>query len=293
MACALGLLLAALAGPLAAAGVTLTDDRGRTVSLPAAPVRIVSLAPHATEWLAAFGAGPRLVGLDPHSDHPPALRALPRLSAYPAPDVEAIAALRPDLVVLWGAGLRRSALDRLAALGIATFVSEPHGLSGLAESAQRLAPIAGEPERAAQVLAGFRAALAELEARHRAAAPIPVFIQVAQQPLFTVTDRDPLAQALALCGVRNVFAGAPGVSVAVGPEAVLARSPRAVIRVHAAHDAEPWSRLGVLAPGGPMRLVAADPAIARPGPRLPALLGTVCAEIDAGRRAPGNGRPPG
>jgi iron complex transport system substrate-binding protein len=282
-----GLLLAVLAGPLSAAGLTLTDDRGRSVSLPAPPARIVSLAPHATEWLAAFGAAPRLVGLDPHSDYPPVLRGLPRLSAYPTPDVEAIAALRPDLVVLWGAGLRRSALDRLAALGIATFVTEPHGLAGLAESAQRLAPVAGDAVRAAQVLGAFRATLAALEARHRTDSPLPVFIQVAQQPLFTITDRDPLAQALALCGVRNVFADAPGLSVAVGPEAVLARAPRVVIRVQGGQETEPWSRLGVLAPTGPLRMVAADPALARPGPRLPALLATVCAEIDAVRRPAG------
>ncbi|MEI8304155.1 MAG: helical backbone metal receptor [Burkholderiales bacterium] len=284
-------LLCLMAGPLAAGELTLVDDRGRRVSLPAPPARIVSLAPHATEWLAAFGAGPRLVGLDPHSDHPPSLGALPRLGAYPVPDVEAIAALRPDLVVLWGAGLRRSTLDRLAALGIAVFVSEPQGLAGLAESAQRLAPAAGDAAGSAQVLGRFRAALAELEARHRKAAPLPVFIQVAHQPLFTITDRDPLAQALALCGVRNVFADAPGLSVAVGPEAVLARAPRLVIRVQAGQQAEPWSRLGVLAPAGPMRLVSIDPAIARPGPRLPALLAAACAEIDALGR-PAGAAPP-
>ena len=56
--------------------ITLTDDRGHTVSIEHSPQRIVSLAPHITEMLFAIGAGDRIVGADEFSDYPAGIRLL-------------------------------------------------------------------------------------------------------------------------------------------------------------------------------------------------------------------------
>jgi len=273
----------------AAADVTaprvIVDDWGRSVRLPAARApRIVSLAPHATEWLAALGGLPRVLAVDPNSDEPAAVRMLPRVSAWPSPDREALAALRPDVVIVWGAGLRPEGLARLEALGLAVYVSQPRGLADLPQAAARLALLAPDSAQGLAVARAWGEAMAALAERYRGAANVPVFLQVSSRPLITLSDRDPAAEALRLCGAQSVFAQAAAVAPVVGVEAVLARSPAAVVLVEPATDPHPWRTLGLLAPAGRLALLRAEAALVRPGPRLPEALGRLCEAIDALRR---------
>lgn len=281
----------AAAVPPSARASVLVDDWGRRVPLATQPARLVSLAPHATEWLVAFGAFARLIAVDPRSDHPAAVQTLPRVGAWPAPDVEALARLRPDLVIVWGAGLRRETLARLEAMGIAVYVSEPRSLAELPQAVARMAPIAPDPAQARLAARDLDRGLAAIEQRYRDVAPVALFIQLSARPLLTLSDRDPMAQALRLCGVRNVFGDAAGVAPQVGLEAVLARAPAAVLLADPAGDDEPWRGLGLLAPAGRLALLRAEAALARPGPRLPLLLAPLCGAIDKVRRGAGMAAP--
>lgn len=277
-------LVCAASGAHAAA--VIVDDRGRGIALPQdRPLRIVSLAPHATEWLVAMGALPRLIAVDPNSDEPATVRALPRVTAWPAPDREALAALRADVVVVWGAGLRPEGLARLEALGPAIYVSEPRGLADLPQAAARLAALAPDPARAQAVVRAWSQAMAALADRYRGAATVPVFPQVSTRPLITLSERDPAGEALRVCGARSVYAQAAAAAPAVGVEAVLARAPAAVMLIDPVADPEPWRGLGLLAPAGPLAVLRAEAALVRPGPRLPEALGRLCEAIDALRRA--------
>src|SRR5205823_11152077 len=82
----------------AAAGVVVTDDAGRRVTLAAPARRVVSLLPSFTEILFAIGAGERLVGRTTWCDYPPGVLAVPSVGDAMPPSVEAVAARRPDLV---------------------------------------------------------------------------------------------------------------------------------------------------------------------------------------------------
>ena len=87
-----------------------------TLSARTQPRRIVSTFPSVTETLFALGIGDRVVGVSTYCRYPPAVLALPKIGTYTKPDVEKIALLRPDLVII-----RRTAAglaDRLSALGI-------------------------------------------------------------------------------------------------------------------------------------------------------------------------------
>src|SRR5688500_9987137 len=95
---ALGALAAALLPLAAAAEIALRDDLGREVRLARPAGRIVTLAPFLTELVFSAGAGARLVGVSAHSDFPPEARALPRVASAAAFSVEAVAAVKPDLV---------------------------------------------------------------------------------------------------------------------------------------------------------------------------------------------------
>ena len=65
-----------------------------------------ALSPHVTELLFAAGAGAQVVGVVAYSDFPPEATALPQVGGYSKVDLEAVAALRPDLVVAWRSGNR-------------------------------------------------------------------------------------------------------------------------------------------------------------------------------------------
>ena len=94
-------LLAACTGRAAAPSLSVTDDWGRPVALAAPARRIVSLSPASTELLFRLGLGDRVVGRTHFCDWPPAALAVPDLGNGIEPNVEAIAARRPDLVLLY------------------------------------------------------------------------------------------------------------------------------------------------------------------------------------------------
>lgn len=280
------LALAAILRPAdveAAAGTELTDDRGRPVRVGQTPARIVSLAPHATELLFAAGAGDRVVAVDTHSDHPPEVASLARLPSYPSADAERLLALRPDLVVLWGAAAGADRLQRLEALGLTVFVSEPRSLEAIATSLERFARLAADPAPGLARAQRFRAQVAALRERNAHRAPLPVFVQAWTRPLFTLSDRDTIGDALRVCGARNLFADASAAAPQVGAEAVLAAGPRLIVAVDAAGDRSRWDELRVLAPAGRIAFARIDPAIQRPTERVLPLLERLCEAVDSAR----------
>ena len=283
------------------------DDWGRTLVLPGPAQRIVSLAPHATELLFSAGAGAHLVAVDVSSDHPPAVRALPSLNAYPMPDPERLLALKPDLIVAWGSGIGRDRLARLEAFGFRVFVSEPRSLEAVAVSIERFAKLTANPEAGRKRAADFRAHAQRLRARYSERRPVRVFIQAWSMPLTTLSDRDTIGDAIRLCGGVNPFADLPLAAPQVGIEAVLSSRPELVVAfqsdareagrataagadaAHAANArAKPraiWESIGLLEPRGRTGFAVIDRTIQRPTERLLPAIEQLCEAIDARRSA--------
>ncbi|RIK98613.1 MAG: cobalamin-binding protein [Burkholderiales bacterium] len=266
--------------------VRLLDDAGRTIELQGPPRRIVSLAPHATELLFAVGAGPRVVAVDRNSDEPAAARALPKLSSFPGPDVEALLALSPDLVVGWGPGVSRAQLERLESLGIAVFVSQPRTLDDIASTLRRFALLAPDPSVGAALADAFAARLDAIRARYARLRPVRVFVQIWSSPLITVSDAGPIGDAVRSCGGVNVFGDVNVAAPQPDAEAVLARHPDLIVATDPSPSPRRWIGYGLLAPQGPAHFVAFDAStFERPGPRSIDALEGLCAEIDAVRRS--------
>lgn len=97
----------------AQAEILLRDDSQTNVRLAASAKRIVSLAPNITEVVYAAGAGDKLVGSVDFSDYPAAAKKLPRVGSYARVDVEAIVALKPDLVLAWDSGNPPASITQL------------------------------------------------------------------------------------------------------------------------------------------------------------------------------------
>ena len=138
------------------AEVVMRDDTGALLRLPAPAKRIVSLAPHATENLFAAGAGARLVGAVDYSDYPEAAKRIPRVGGYSRPDLEAIVALRPDLVLTWQSGNTDAVVAKLKSLGLTVYQSQPDRLEDIPASIEKLGRLAGTEAIANQAAADFR-----------------------------------------------------------------------------------------------------------------------------------------
>jgi iron complex transport system substrate-binding protein len=112
----------ALLGNFAVQAATVTDDRGVTVTLNGVPQRMVSILPSLTESVCELGHCARLVGVDRYSNYPESVQKLPKVGGGIDPNVEAIVALRPDVVL---AAKSSRVAERLEALGIKVVVLEP------------------------------------------------------------------------------------------------------------------------------------------------------------------------
>lgn len=174
-----------------------------------APRRIVSTTPSITETLFALGIGDRLVGVSEFSNYPPEARRLPRIGSYSKPDIEAIARVRPDLVILErGAG---EVTERLRAIGIATLEVPYSTLEEVYAGITLIGEAAGVEDRAAGLVARIRGSLQAIAARARATASPRVLVIIDRQPgaLNEMTAIGPgnyLNQILGIAGASNVLA---------------------------------------------------------------------------------------
>ena len=279
----------ALLLPLAAsAEITVTDDAGRTLHLAAPAQRIVSLAPHATELLFAAGAGSHVVGVSAYSDYPEFARHLPKVSGGLRLDLERLLALRPDVVVGWLSGNTRSDLDAIQSLGIPVFIAEPHHLEALPETLVQLGRLAGSEVVAARAAGEFRDKLAQLRTQQQDKPPIRVFLQVAVQPLMSLSHRHLAHEIVTLCGGVNIFAASELVAPDISFEVVRLEDPDVVLysdMLGTPEDVRDWWRERVYLPAVRAGRLYAMPSdlVLRQTPRVLQGAERVCALLDEAR----------
>lgn len=213
----------------AQADIVVTDDTGASVRLKAPARRIISLAPHVTETLYAAGAGDRLVGAVDYSNYPEAAQRVLRVGGYSKLDLETIAALKPDLAVGWASGNAPANIERLRALGIPVYLSQPERIDDVAKSLERFGELAGTQTTARAAATAFRARLQELRRQYGARPKLRTFYQVWKQPLMTVGGEQVITDVIRLCGGENVFAALKPLAAAVTVEAVLAADPEIIV----------------------------------------------------------------
>lgn len=277
------------AQPAAAAGpVSVSDDAGRTVKLDAPARRVVALAPNLVELVYAAGGGASIVGAIRYSDYPPQAKKLPRIGDAFALNLERIAQLDPDLVLVWRSGLPERQRSQLHALGAPLFESEIRSVDDIASTLERLGVLLGTQRVANAEAARLRERWAALKARYAARPPVRVFYQLWQQPLMTINGEHLIAQAISACGGVNVFASMPTLTPTVGWEAVVRANPQLVVgaRIDAASTAPPgrWRELTQIdaVQNGRFALLPPD-LLDRMGPRFVDGAQLLCDAIDKAR----------
>jgi ABC-type Fe3+-hydroxamate transport system substrate-binding protein len=203
------------------------DALGRRVALAQRVDRLVSLVPSLTEWLVAAGVGDRLVGVTDWCVEPAAVTgALPKVRGTKNPDLAAIRALRPDLVVANAEENRRIDVERLQGTGLAVYVTAPVTVAGAVAELDALAAAVGGLPGAAPLGARLRAAL-EGAARGVPGGGRRYACAVWRDPWMWVGEGTYAADLLRLAGGVPVVTAAryprldPGEVATLGPEVVL------------------------------------------------------------------------
>lgn len=214
---------------LATSKINVIDDDGIQHTFDKPLMRIVSLMPHATELLFEVGAGTQVVGAVKYSDYPEAAKAIPRVGGYSSLNIEAIVALKPDLLIAWPEGNRNRELDRLKALGLPILVSDPREFKDIAHALSIYGKITGNEKQAKKALAAFNKKLTYLRDIYSQQEKVSVFYQVWNSPLMTQNGNTFISRAIELCGGNNIFSELPMTNPQVSIESILVQDPQVIV----------------------------------------------------------------
>ncbi|MGL4230846.1 MAG: cobalamin-binding protein [Casimicrobium sp.] len=204
-----------------------------TASKPSsAPLRIVSLAPHATELLFSAGLGAHVVGVSESCDFPERVKTLPKVSNYRGTNVEAVLALKPDLVVAWPSGNKADDIAAIERLGIRVHRSELDSLASIANTVREFSKWSSDKTAASVALARAEKTDDEIKSireKYATKSTIRVFYQLGDGRLFTLSNKHLIGEALAACGAKNIFGDLAIPAPEVSRESVIAAKPDAIV----------------------------------------------------------------
>jgi len=180
------------------------DGYGRTVRVPLNPSRIVSLAPSLTETLYALGVEDRLVGDTDFCDYPPEAQKKPKVGGVINPNLEQIAALHPDLVLVTKEGNLLDTVRSLDTLGIPSYATDAHTVDEIISSTQKLADALNVPAAGKALADNLQRRLAALHTMVSAVPPRRVLFIVWSEPLMSVGKDTFIADALRRAGAASI-----------------------------------------------------------------------------------------
>ncbi|HVN64742.1 MAG TPA: helical backbone metal receptor [Candidatus Binataceae bacterium] len=193
------------------AAIQISDDVGLRIELPHPPRRIVSLVPSWTETLFAMGLGSEVVGATKFCVEPAgAVKSIPKVGGTKNPDLDAIRALAPDLVIANQEENRREDLDGLRAAGIPVMVTYPRTVPGAVDSILRIGRAVGREPAAADLARKITLCVSEIEANLGVWAKLRlrVFCPVWKNPWMAFNADTYAHDVLRMLGYNNIYASA-------------------------------------------------------------------------------------
>jgi iron complex transport system substrate-binding protein len=252
-----------------AQAIDITDDRQVTVNFKQAPQRIVSILPSLTESVCALGHCARLVGVDRYSNFPASVRSLPQVGGGLDPGIEAIAALKPDVVLM---STSTRAADRLQALGIKVLAMNPDSQADVHRILLKLGQLLEVPdvERIWREMDnGITAAAKTLPASVK---NLRVYFEVSSAP-HAAGESSFIGETLARLGAGNIVPRSQGPFPKLNPEYIVRANPDLIMvseRGYASLPTRPgWSSIRALRENRVCVYTSAESdVLVRPGPRM-------------------------
>lgn len=257
-----------------------TDDLGRTVTIPVKVTRVVSLAPNLTENIFAVGAGDRLVGVTTFCNYPEQAKAIAKIGDTMTPNMESIIGLKPDVVFVSTASQIEAFMKTLEANGIAVYVTDPNSLEQVIHNLEQFSLMFGTDQKARPFiddlqnrsirLSEFTLQRDETPAEYeKRVQPVPVFVQISKEPLFTIGKASFVTEVIARAGGKSVTANVESAYPKISKETASALNPEVIILSESDDNKEPNDAFknSPAVKNGRIYKVNAD-LLSRPGPRL-------------------------
>ena len=283
-----GLIAAGLtAQAQAQPAITVKDDAGLAVTVAKPALRVVSMAPSVTELLFAAGGGSQIVGAVNYSDYPEAAKRIPRIGSNREIDMELLISLKPDLIVAWRHNSSERQIEMVRRLGIPVFQSDPQTLDGIPDAVLRLGQLLGTDAAAKATAMQLREQLAGLRAKYAHRSTVRTFYQVWDKPLYTLSGKHILTDAMKLCGGENIFDKLTVTAPIVSIESVLQANPEAIIATAEKNygGVELWKPYGTLAAVRSNNLFTLDGHLLnRAGPRMVQGTAAMCEVLEQARQ---------
>ena len=262
----------AVASPVAA--FTTRDMLGRDVTLPAPPARIVSLVPSVTEVLYALNAAEALVGVTDYCDFPPEARRKPRVGGMVAPSLEAVVALRPDLVIATTEGTREDTVTQLTRLEVPVYLVAAHRVADVTGLIVRMGGLTGRQAAAESLVARLEARIESVKKAVLTRGRPRVLYVLWPEPLIVPGRNTIVTELIQLAGGQSLTADDTDAWPRYSLEAAVAKRPEVILLANhgagtGAIAADKWRRLTELpaVKTGRLRSVDGD-LMHRYGPRV-------------------------
>ncbi|UCF00088.1 MAG: ABC transporter substrate-binding protein [Planctomycetota bacterium] len=250
-----------------------------SVNSASKPARIVPLAPNLTEILFALGLGDRIVAVSSDSDYPPETTDKQKVGTFWQPNIEAIIASKPDLVITLSMEQQNAAADTLHKLGYRVLTLRLEKIEHLSTAIQDIGTATRCQQRAGELVKNITNQINDLKSRFTSADTVKVLWVVQVEPLRVAAPGNFISELIELAGGENAIGPAVGQYPSIGSEEILACGAQTIIQssmgksniakqLHAAQVF--WSKWPNLPAVKNSRIYVVNPdTILRLGPRLP------------------------
>lgn len=260
------------------AAVTVTDMKGRAITLDKPAERIVALTPADCEILFAVGAGGALVGRGEYCDWPAEALAAPAVQSGAETNIEKIIALEPDALLMATMGQTVEQVEALEAAGIKVVVSEATDIEGVYEAIALIGALTGKADEAAAVADGMRATFDGITANAPFDGSRSVYFEVSplEYGLWTAGSGTFMNEIAAMLGLKNAFEDVEGWGE-ISEEQVIERSPDYIVTLTVYSGEGPTPEQEIMSRAGWQSITAVkngailnlrDNELSRPSPRL-------------------------
>ena len=216
---------------LAEDGVTVTDMKGREITLDAPAARIVALSPSDCEILYALGAEDTLVGRGQYCDYPEAVLEIPAVNSGAETNLEQILALNPQVVVMTAMAQTTEQVEALEKAGVKVVVSDAQDIAGTYEAIALLGKLVGKEAEADALITQMKDAFAAIAEKAENTGKTVYFeVSPLEYGLWTAGKNTFMDELATICGLENAFADVEGWQ-GVSQEQVLARDPDYIVTI--------------------------------------------------------------
>ncbi len=233
----------------------------------------MSLVPSVTETLFALGVGDQVVGVSSYDDYPPEVIKLPRVGSFLTPNLEAIAALRPTIVIGRGISSNQREVHALRAMGYEVLLIEDDSLPQIEQSIRTIGARVGRAQQADAIISGIEANVNDVRTRVQPLPVRPALMLVGHQPIVAVGPGTFLDDLIKIAGADNIADATSQQWPQLSIEYIVAMRPEVIIDGQMGSDPQSptqfWNAYPTIPAVKNHRVVGypEDPTL-HPGPRV-------------------------